>query len=213
MRKLRERKENKRAFKESGAFQCLVLFWEFFKMGLFTIGGGMAMIPQIQQVAVKDRRWLSEEEMIDCIALCQSLPGVIAINSATYIGRRVKGIKGSLSATLGVVMPSFIIIILAVTFLGAIGDNRYITGAFTGIKAAVSGLIAVTAVKLGRQSLTSPFQWILAAAAFIAIAVFGVTALWAVLGGAMAGIIYTAAKKGREAEKRYIFIFLRSSSG
>ena len=98
-------------------------------------------------------------------------------------------------------MPSFIIIILAVTFLGAIGDNRYITGAFTGIKAAVSGLIAVTAVKLGRQSLTSPFQWILAAAAFIAIAVFGVTALWAVLGGAMAGIIYTAAKKGREAEK------------
>ncbi|HIU25203.1 MAG TPA: chromate transporter [Candidatus Copromorpha excrementigallinarum] len=201
MRKLRERKENKRAFKESGAFQCLVLFWEFFKMGLFTIGGGMAMIPQIQQVAVKDRRWLSEEEMIDCIALCQSLPGVIAINSATYIGRRVKGIKGSLSATLGVVMPSFIIIILAVTFLGAIGDNRYITGAFTGIKAAVSGLIAVTAVKLGRQSLTSPFQWILAAAAFIAIAVFGVTALWAVLGGAMAGIIYTAAKKGREAEK------------
>lgn len=201
MRKLRERKENKRAFKESGAFQCLVLFWEFFKMGLFTIGGGMAMIPQIQQVAVKDRRWLSEEEMIDCIALCQSLPGVIAINSATYIGRRVKGTKGSLSATLGVVMPSFIIIILAVTFLGAIGDNRYITGAFTGIKAAVSGLIAVTAVKLGRQSLTSPFQWILAAAAFIAIAVFGVTALWAVLGGAMAGIIYTAAKKGREAEK------------
>ncbi len=201
MRRLRERKENKRPFKESEVFQCLILFWEFFKMGLFTIGGGMAMIPQIQQVAVKDKKWMSEEEMIDCIALCQSLPGVIAINSATYIGRRVGGIKGSVSATLGVVMPSFIIIILVVTFLGAIGDNKYITGAFTGIKAAVSGLIAVTTVKLGRQSLSSPFQWILAAAAFIAIAAFGITALWAVLGGALAGIIYTAAKKGKEAEK------------
>ena len=202
MRKLRERKENKRAFKESGAFQCLVLFWEFFKMGLFTIGGGMAMIPQIQQVAVKDRRWLSEEEMIDCIALCQSLPGVIAINSATYIGRRVKGIKGSLSATLGVVMPSFIIIILAVTFLGAIGDNRYITGAFTGIKAAVSGLIAVTAVKLGRAVSHLAFSVDTGRGGLYCHCRFRSDRPLAVLGGAMAGIItLDRVLKGREAEK------------
>ena len=64
------------------------LFWEFFKIGIFTIGGGMAMIPQIQQVVVKDKGWLSEEEMVDCIAVSQSMPGVIAINSATYIGRK-----------------------------------------------------------------------------------------------------------------------------
>ena len=79
----------------------LSLFWEFFKIGMFTIGGGMAMIPQIQQVVVDDKKWLTDEEMIDCIAISQSMPGVIAINSATYIGKKISGIKGSMSATLG----------------------------------------------------------------------------------------------------------------
>lgn len=177
--------------------QYASLFWEFFKIGIFTIGGGMAMIPQIQQVAVNDKKWLTEEEMIDCIALSQSMPGVIAINSATYIGRRIKGAGGSVAATLGVVAPSFIIIILAVTFLDAIGENRYIQGAFTGIKAAVCGLIAVTAVRLARQSLSSSFQWILAVLSFVTIGLFGLTAIWAVIGGAIAGIIYSCILSGR----------------
>ncbi len=170
------------------------LFWEFFKIGLFTIGGGMAMIPQIQQVAVKDKGWLTEEEMIDCVAISQSMPGVIAINSATYIGKRIKGIGGCLAATIGVIMPSFMIIIIAVTFLGAIGENKYILGAFTGVKAAVCGLIIVTAVRLGRQSLTSAFQWVLAIASLLAIGFFGITAIWAILAGAVAGIIYNFIK-------------------
>lgn len=172
------------------------LFWEFFKIGIFTIGGGMAMIPQIQQLVVEDKKWLDEEEMLDCVAISQSMPGVIAINSATYIGRRIKGIRGSLAATLGVVMPSFIIIILAVTVLGAFGENRYVLGAFTGIKAAVCGLILVTAVRLAKQSLTSVFQWVLAAAALLAIGIFGITAVWAIIVGAIAGIIYNSVKAG-----------------
>lgn len=170
------------------------LFWEFFKIGIFTIGGGMAMIPQIQQLVVEDKKWLDEEEMLDCVAISQSMPGVIAINSATYIGKRIKGIRGSLAATLGVVMPSFIIIILAVTVLGAFGENRYVLGAFTGIKAAVCGLILVTAVRLAKQSLTSVFQWVLAAAALLAIGFFGITAVWAIIVGAIAGIIYNSVK-------------------
>lgn len=170
------------------------LFWEFFKIGIFTIGGGMAMIPQIQQLVVEDKKWLDEEEMLDCVAISQSMPGVIAINSATYIGKRIKGIRGSLSATLGVVMPSFIIIILAVTVLGAFGENKYVLGAFTGIKAAVCGLILVTAVRLAKQSLTSVFQWVLAAAALLAIGFFGITAVWAIIAGAIAGIIYNSVK-------------------
>ncbi|MFR4798288.1 MAG: chromate transporter, partial [Lentihominibacter sp.] len=170
--------------------QYISIFWEFFKVGIFTIGGGMAMIPQIQQVVVKDKKWLKEEDMLDCIAVSQSMPGVIAINSATYIGNRMKGVKGALAATIGVVAPSFIIIILAVTFLGAIGENKYILGAFTGVKAAVCGLIAVTAVRLAKQSLVSVFQWILAVISFVAIGVFGITAIWAIIAGAAAGIIY-----------------------
>ena len=184
-------------------FEYFSLFWEFFKIGLFTIGGGMAMIPQIQQVAVKDKGWLTEEDMIDCVAISQSMPGVIAINSATYIGNRRKGVRGAVAATLGVIAPSFIIIILAVTFLGAIGENKYILGAFTGIKAAVCGLIIVTAVRLGRQSLNSVFQWVLAVAALVAIGFFGITAVWAILVGAVAGIIYNCAmlRKGKNAEE------------
>ena len=83
----------------------------------------MAMIPQIQQVVVKDKGWLSEEEMVDCIAVSQSMPGVIAINSATYIGRKTNGFSGAAAATTGVIAPSFLIIILIVSFLGMYGQS------------------------------------------------------------------------------------------
>lgn len=161
------------------------------------------MIPQIQQVVVDDKKWLTDEEMIDCIAISQSMPGVIAINSATYIGKKISGIKGSMSATLGAVMPSFMIIIAVVMFLGAIGDNTYVQGAFTGIKAAVCALILVSAVRLGKQILRTPFQWILAAASFVAVGIFGITAVWAILAGGIAGLIYNVikAKKTGEVEK------------
>lgn len=170
--------------------QCGRLYWEFLKIGLFTIGGGLAMIPQIQQVVVKDKGWLTEEEMIDCIAVSQSLPGIIAINCGTYIGRKVRGMAGSIAATLGVVTPSFVIIIAVASILGSIGENAYITGAFTGIKAAVCGLILVTVVKMAKQILHNAFQWILAIVAVIAVSVFGVVAIWPVIIGAAAGIIY-----------------------
>ena len=177
------------------------LFWEFFKIGIFTIGGGMAMIPQIQQVVVKDKGWLSEEEMVDCIAVSQSMPGVIAINSATYIGRKTNGFSGAAAATTGVIAPSFLIIILIVSFLGMVGEN-HIQGAFVGIKAAVCGLILISAVKLGKQILKGPFQWILAVAAFLAIGVFGITAVWAVLAGAVVGILYNTLWLERKNRKK-----------
>lgn len=192
-----ERKMGKDSGKSGGIKIYVTLFWEFFKIGIFTIGGGMAMIPQIQQLVVQDKKWMDEDEMLDCIAISQSMPGVIAINSATYIGKRIRGVKGSLAATLGVVMPSFIIIILAVTVLGAIGENKYILGAFVGVKAAVCGLILVTAVRLAKQSLNSVFQWVLAIAAFIAIGIFGITAIWAIIAGAVAGIIYNSVRLGK----------------
>lgn len=200
-------KRNKEAKKDGNkdrnkksARQYAGLFWEFLKIGLFTIGGGMAMIPQIQQVAVKDKGWLTEEEMIDCIAVSQSLPGVIAINSATYIGKKIKGITGSLAATLGVITPSFVIIILVVTLLGAVGENQYVLGAFTGIKAAVCGLILVTVVRLGKQILNTVFQWILAVGALLAIGVFGVTAIWVILAGAVIGIVYNSIRLRNDSE-------------
>ena len=176
------------------------LFWAFFKLGLFTVGGGYAMIPQMQQIAVEEHHWLTDEEVLDCIAVSQSLPGIIAINMATYIGRKLHGFKGAVTATVGVVLPSFIIITLAVLVLGAIGDNKWVEGAFVGVKAAVCGLIFVSACRLGKQILRTPFQWIMMIAAFAAIGFFGVNAVWVILGAAVIGIIYSSARAGKEVE-------------
>lgn len=157
----------------------------------------MAMIPQLQQI-VSDREWLEDDEMIDCIAISQSLPGIIAINMATYIGMKLRGFKGALSATLGVILPSFIIIILAVTILDSIGDNQYVQGAFIGVKAAVCGLIVVTVVRMGKKILRSVFAWVLAAMAFVAIIVFGINAIWVILAGAVIGFLCNGVKISKE---------------
>ncbi len=177
----------------------LELFIAFLKLGLFTVGGGYAMIPQMQQLACEDHRWLTEDEVVDCIAVSQSLPGIIAINMATYIGRKVGGTAGAVCATVGVVIPSFVIITLAVLILGAIGDNPWIAGAFLGVKAAVCGLILVSAVRLGRQVLRTPLQWILMIGALLAVGVFGITAIWVILAGGVIGIAWTllSDRKGR----------------
>lgn len=178
------KESGRQAFKIHGG-----LFWEFFKIGLFTIGGGMAMLPLIQKVVVEERKWLDEEEMIDCLAISQSLPGAQVVSCAAYVGKRQCGITGSIAAALGIIMPSFLIIIAVVTLLGTIGDNSYVNGAFTGIKAAVCGLVILSACKLGKQVMKGPFQWVMASLAFIAIGIFRVNALWAIVAGAAVGIL------------------------
>lgn len=177
------------------------MFWSFFKLGLFTIGGGMAMIPLIQDIAVNKRGWMTDEECVDCIAVSQSLPGVIAINMATYIGYHLKKLPGSIVATIGVNLPSYIIIIIVVEILHGIGDNPYVLGALVGIKAAATGLIAFSAYRIGRQVLKSAFGWILSAAAFGVITFGGVNAVFAILAGMAAGIIKTKADAGRGGKK------------
>ena len=179
----------------------LQLFWTFFKLGLFTIGGGMAMIPLIQGIVVDQKKWMTEEEAVDCIAVSQGLPGVIAINMATYIGNYKKGIMGAVIATIGVILPSFIIIIAVVELLRGIGDNAYVNGALTGIKAAATALIAYSAYKVGRQVLKGPFSWVLAIVTFVVIVWLKVNSVWAIIAGIFTGIIYSkirGSKSGAE---------------
>lgn len=180
-----------------GSFRDLTeLFIAFLKLGLFTIGGGLAMIPQMQQLAVEDHHWMTEEEVTDCIAVSQSLPGIIAINMATYIGRKLYGFKGAVTAAIGVVIPSFVIITLAVLVLDTIGDNPWVNGAFLGVKAAICGLILVSAIRLGKQILRTPFQWVLMIAAFLAIDIFGISAVWVILAAAILGIVHASIRSG-----------------
>jgi len=157
------------------------------------------MLPLIHKLVVDDKKWLSEEETVDCLAVSQALPGIIAINSATYIGKRLCGLAGAVSATLGVIMPSFIIIIAVVSLLGTVSGNAAVEGAFIGVKAAVCGLIIVSAARLGKKILKDPLTWVLAVMAFVMIAVFNITAVWAIIAGAVAGIIGQLIK-GRRAD-------------
>lgn len=152
----------------------------------------MAMIPIMQEKICDERKWMTEEEILDCIAVSQSLPGVIAINMATYVGYYKKGLKGALVSTAGVLLPSFIIIILVVSLLRTIDENPYVQGALEGIKAAATGLIAFAAYKMGKQTLKGVFQWIMAILAFLLIVVFGLNAVWVILGAIVAGEVYAA---------------------
>ncbi|MBR4973096.1 MAG: chromate transporter [Clostridia bacterium] len=123
------------------------LFIEFFKIGLFTIGGGYAMIPLVKET-VLNYAWLSESEFYDFIGICESTPGPIAVNMATYIGSVQGGILGSICATLGVVLPSFIIILLIAAILKNLTENKYFKGFIEGVKPVVIALITSTGFTL-----------------------------------------------------------------
>ncbi|MBP0959363.1 MAG: chromate transporter [Oscillospiraceae bacterium] len=121
----------------------LILFLEFFKIGLFTIGGGFAMIPLIEEIAVR-YGWMTESEFFDLIGVCESTPGPIAINMATYIGSSQGGLLGSAVATLGVVLPSFIIILIIATVMKNMTKNKFFKGFMEGVKPVIVALIMST---------------------------------------------------------------------
>lgn len=165
------------------------MFIAFFKMGLFTIGGGLAMIPLMQKFAVDDQKWLTEEEMVDCIAISYSIPGVVAINAATFIGKRRAGMLGAVLATLGVTLPSLLCIIAIVMFLGHIENNVYVQGAFTGLTAAACGLVAVAMVRLGKQAIKNAAGWVIAILSLVLIMIFDVNAIFVIIGAAVLGLL------------------------
>lgn len=125
----------------------LELFYEFFKIGLFTFGGGYAMIPLVKET-VMNQGWITETQFYDFIGVCESTPGPIAINMATYIGSTQAGILGSIVATFGMVLPSFIIIVLIATIFKTIIKNKYFIRIMSGIKPVIIGLIISTGLIL-----------------------------------------------------------------
>ena len=182
----------------------LQLFIEFFTLGLFTFGGGYAMIGLLEERMTR-RGWLDSEEILDCIAVTQTLPGVIAVNMSLYVGYRLKGIKGALVSVFGMVLPSFVIIILIAMFMENFGDNRYIQGALKGIRIATLGLILSAAVKLAGKTFDkvkgskadSTFSILLFYVSFLLISFMGVDAVWVILGGMILGICYSLIKARR----------------
>jgi chromate transporter len=132
--------------------ELLYMFWIFFKVGLFTVGGGLAAIPLLQ-VEVLNEGWLTKAEFADMIAVSESTPGPIGVNIATYVGYSQFGPLGSIVATLGIVMPSVIIIILIAHFVKRFRDHHIVEGIFTGLRPAVTGLILGAAAVIATIAL------------------------------------------------------------
>ena len=128
----------------------LKLFWEFLKIGAFTFGGGYAMLPLIQEAVLRNG-WLTETQLVDFVAVSESTPGPFAINISTYTGVRTAGIMGALAATLGVVLPSFLIILLISGCYKKFQNSRLVKGAMQGLKPAVVALIAAALLSVGEN--------------------------------------------------------------
>lgn len=129
------------------------LFYIFARIGGFTFGGGYAMLPMLQKEVVEKRKWATQDELMDYYAIGQCTPGIIAVNVATFIGTKLKGFWGALFATLGVITPSIIIIMIIAAFISGFQDIEMVTHAFNGIRAAVVALILSSVIKLSKKSL------------------------------------------------------------
>ena len=156
------------------------IFAVFAKIGAFTIGGGYAMIPLIQAELGK-RGWISEDELPDIVALSQSAPGVMAVNISIFAGNKLRGFKGSLAATLGSILPSFIIILAIAMLFTAFKDNPWVIKAFKGIRPVVISLIAVPMINMARKSCKSWWTWLIAISALILVAFLNVSPIYIII--------------------------------
>ena len=153
------------------------IFAVFAKIGAFTIGGGYAMIPIIQDEMAR-RGWISEDELPDIVALSQSAPGIMAVNISIFAGHRLQGFKGSVAATLGSILPSFLIILSIALFFTAFKENIWVAKAFSGIRPVVISLIAVPMINMAKKCCKTWWAWLLAVAALVLVAFLNVSPIY-----------------------------------
>ncbi len=179
------------------------LFAVFFKLGAFTIGGGIAMLPLLQNTLINEKKWFTKEEFVDIVAVCQSLPGVVAINMATYVGYKKKGLPGSIVSTFGVTVPSFVMILIIARFISSLGDNSIAMGAMAGLRAAALGLVAVAIIQLAPAAIKSRWAMLAAALAFVLIGILNVNTAYVILLFMVLGVAGTmiSGRKAAEAAK------------
>ena len=170
------------------------IFAVFAKIGAFTIGGGYAMIPIIQD-EMSRRGWISEDELPDIVALSQSAPGVMAVNISIFAGYRLRGVKGSIAATLGSITPSFCIILTIAMVFTSFKDNPWVVKAFKGIRPAVIALIAVPMVNMAKKCCKAWWAWALAIGALILVAFLDVSPIYILLCVIAAAFGYTYFKE------------------
>ncbi|MDO5497274.1 MAG: chromate transporter [Alistipes sp.] len=174
------------------------LFWSFFKIGLFTFGGGYAMISIIEREVIRRKGWIEQKEFLDLLTIAQSAPGPIALNTSVFVGYKMYGYRGALSALLGVALPSFLIILLIAIFFAQFRHNPVVDAAFKGMRPAVVALIIAPIL-----GFTKGMKWyLLAVAAAVALAVWylGISPIYILLAAALIGLTI-AARRGKEVEQ------------
>jgi chromate transporter len=166
------------------------LIWSFFQIGILTFGGGYAMLPMLQREIVEKRQWATEEEILDYYAIGQCTPGIIAVNTATFIGYKQKKIPGAVAATFGLVLPSLLIISAIAALLQNFADYPVVQHAFGGIRVAVAVLVLNAVVKLFKGGVKGAFGIALFLASFLAVVLFDLSPVLVVLVALVCGLGY-----------------------
>lgn len=164
-------------------------FLTFFKIGLFTIGGGYAMIPLIEAEIIEKKKWVSHDEFVDLMAIAQSCPGIFAVNIAIFIGYRLRRVKGALVCCLGTALPSFIIILLIALFFHQFKDNQMVAAAFRGIRPAVVALIAVPTYNLAKKAKLNRYTFWIPIVSALLIWLLGVSPILIILIAGVGGYL------------------------
>lgn len=172
----------------------LELFKSIFKIGAFTFGGGYAMIPLIEEEVVDRQNWISKEEFMDILVVAQSFPGALAINTSIFLGYRISGFMGAILALLGVVLPSFLIIIVIAAFFMQFRNNYYVNAAFLGITAAVPMLVLIGALSLSKGLKKELRTFVTIIIGVIALSIFKINPIVVIIISALYGIIFLREK-------------------
>lgn len=171
------------------------LFFTFLKIGAFTFGGGYAMIPFIRREVVEQHKWITEEDILDILAVSESTPGPMAVNSATFIGYRIAGIKGALVATAGVVLPSFFIILIVSLLLSRFENSIWVRHAFEGIRVGVFVLIGSAFLSMLKKNWNTAFSIVLGIAALLLTCVGHISTILILVICAVTGLVWLRIRK------------------
>ena len=173
----------------------LELFWAFFQIGALTFGGGYAMLPMIQKEIVEKHHWATDDEIIDYFAIGQLTPGIIAVNTATFVGYKTKGILGGIIATLGVVTPSVMIITIIAAFLKNFMDYEIVQHAFGGIRVAVCVLISISIMKLAKKNIKNNTGIVIALLVFLLVTFTNISSVYVIIGAIIFGLLWKGGKQ------------------
>ncbi len=179
--------------------EYMQLYLTFMRIGGLTFGGGLAMLPMLKYELVEKKNWLKEEELLDCYAIGQCTPGIIAVNTATYVGYKRKGVMGGIVSTLGMVTPSIVVITLVAICLEAFIENVWVQHALMGVRAVVCALMLNTVLTLAKKSLKNAFCWGVCGLAFLAAMFSSIPTVCIVIAAGILGIIVYVVAGGKEA--------------